>query len=257
MAEPTAPFPEKQALFAQPEKLFSAYLDRYRNSILGSLVKGIVHNLNGALQVLSLHLELLQRALHQERAAQPTSIQDKVSQCLGQLDKLRAMIDGLMQRGIREEQESPGPIQLNQLLEEELALLHHNLFFKHHIKTVKSFCNPLPVVQGYYADFSLGLGNLIQNAVEAMEQTSPKELEIRTRAETNRIAVMIRDTGCGIAKELRPNLFQPFCTNKGNHHGLGLFFAGELLRPYGADFSYTSKPGDTLFTVTFPYSDRL
>ncbi len=213
--------------------------------------------MNGSLQVLSLHMELLQRSLHQEQNPPVSMIQEKVAQCLGQMDKLRMLIDGLMQRGLREEQEGPGPLHLNQLLEEELSLLYHNLFFKHHIKTIKSFAHPLPAVQGHYGDFSLALGNLIVNAMEAMEKSPIKELEIRTAAGNRRVVVAVRDTGCGIAEEMRPNLFQPFCTNKGgSHYGLGLFLAGELLGPYGASFSYTSKPGETVFSVMFPLPDR-
>lgn len=257
MAEPTAPSPEKQILFSHPEKLFAAYLARYRNSTLGSLIKGIVHNLNGSLQVLSLHMELLQRSLHQEETPPISLIQEKVVQCLGQLDKLRTMIDGLMQIGIREEQEGPVPIHLNQLLEEELSLLYHNLFFKHHIRMIKSFTSLLPAVRGYYGDFSLALGNLLLNAVEAMEKTPSRELEIRTASGSSRVEVMIRDTGCGVAEDIRPNLFRPFCTSKGeSHYGLGLFLARELLRPYGASVSFASKPGETIFTVIFPLADR-
>lgn len=257
MAEPKAPSPEKQVLFSRPETLFSAYLARCRDSTLGSLVKGVVHNLNGSLQILSLHMELLQRSLMQERTPPVSMIQEKVAQCLGQMDKLRALIDGLMQRGLREEQEGPVPVHLNQLLEEELSLLYHNLFFKHHIKTIKSFAHPLPALKGHYGDFSLALGNLLVNAMEAMEKSPTKELEIRTAAGNKGVVVGIRDTGCGIAEEMKPNLFQPFCTNKGrNHYGLGLFLAEELLRPYGASFSYTSKPGETVFTVIFPLPDR-
>ncbi len=55
-----------QALLSQTEKLFSAFLDRYRYSTLGSFVRGIIHNLNGSLQILSMQMELLQGALLKE-----------------------------------------------------------------------------------------------------------------------------------------------------------------------------------------------
>ena len=253
MSEGSVPSSRKEALFSCPDKLFQAFLNRYRYSILGALVKGVVHNLNGTLQVLSLHMELLQRAAIQEGPASFPLIQEKIAQCLGQVEKLRSMVDGLMQRGMREEEEGPSLIQLNHLLEEELRLLHHNLFFKHQIQTRKSFASPLPPIKGHYCDFSIGLGNLIHNAVEAMEETSMKELEIRTLAQANQVAVTIKDTGCGIAETVRPRLFQPFNTNKGSgHDGLGLFLAAELLTPYGASFSYQSRPGETVFTVCFP-----
>jgi len=245
--------PEDRILLSQTEKLFSAFLDRYRDSTLGSLVKGIIHNLNGSLQILSVQLELLQRALLKEGDKISPSLNVKADQCLEQLDKMRALLETLMERGIHDDQEGPQPIHLNDLLEEEVALQHHNLFFKHHIQVVKSFSRPLPPLTGYYLDFAQAFANLIQNAVEAMAQTPIKELAVATLIRDDRVQVTIRDTGCGISEEIRPDLFKPFCTSKGGKHpGLGLFIARELLAPYGASFSYSSRAGETTFSVQFP-----
>ncbi|MCX5909577.1 MAG: HAMP domain-containing sensor histidine kinase [Deltaproteobacteria bacterium] len=244
---------EKQAFFSKPDRLFTAFLDQYRQATLGSLVKGVVHNLNGSLQILSLHMELLDRVLLQEGGKSAPAAREKVNQCLDQMDKLRTMIVVLMQRGLRQEQEAPEAIHLNPLLEEELALLHHNLFFKHQVRVVKSLAVSLPKFRGHYSDISQGLANLIQNAIESMENTPAKELEIKTVSHREQVEVLIRDTGCGIAEDMRPHLFKPFSSNKGEkHYGLGLFLAGELFRPYGASFSYHSRKGETLFSVRFP-----
>jgi C4-dicarboxylate-specific signal transduction histidine kinase len=246
---------ESYALLSRTDKLFPAFLDRHRHSTLGSLVKGIIHNLNGSLQVLSAQLELLQGGLLKEGEKINPSLNVKTGQCLEQLDKLKAMVETLMEKGAHDDQEGTQPIHLNDLLEEELALLHHNLFFKHHIKVVKSFSRPLPPLKGYYLDFSQGLANLIQNAIEAMEKTPVKELAVETLARDDQVRVIIRDTGCGISEEVKPDLFKPFCGRKGGkHHGLGLFISQVLLTPYGASFSYSSRAGQTTFSVHFPTS---
>ena len=244
--------PENNTLLPQNEKLFAAFLDRYRHSTLGSFIRGIIHNLNGSLQILSMQMELLQGALLKEEDRISPSLNAKLDQCLEQMDKLKAMVEVLMQKGIHDDQEAPQPIHLNNLLEEELSLLHHNLFFKHQIKVVKSFSSPLPPLEGYYLDFSQGLSNLIQNAVEAMEETPTKELGVATFLRDDQIQVLIRDTGCGISEEVKPNLFKPFWTNKGGkHHGLGLFISRKILTPYGASFSFSSCEGETTFSVRF------
>jgi len=242
-----------QALLSQTEKLFSAFLDRYRYSTLGSFVRGIIHNLNGSLQILSMQMELLQGALVKEGDKISPSLNVKMAQCQEQLDKVKAMVEVLLQKGIHDEQEAPQPIYLNNLLEGELSLWHHNLFFKHHVKVVKSFSPQLPPLQGHYLDFSQGFSNLIQNAVEAMEETPTKELLVATSFRDDLVQVTIRDTGCGISEEIKPHLFKPFCTNKGGkHHGLGLFTSQELLTTYGASFVFSSREGETTFSVHFP-----
>jgi signal transduction histidine kinase len=243
---------DSHLLCAQTDRLLTAFKERYRHSTLGALIKGIIHNFNGSLQVLSLQMELLQSNLLKEDEGVSPSIQTKISQCRQQMDRLKDMVEVLIQKGIHDEAESFQHIQLNDLLEEELALLHHNLFVKHHVRVVKSFSPKLPLLKGYYLDFSQGMINLMQNAVEAMETSPTRELQVATAVGDGQIRVTIQDTGCGITEEIRPHLFEPFYTNKGGkHYGLGLFMARDLLSPYGAAITYNSRQGETTFTVHF------
>lgn len=245
--------PESKALLSDPEKLFTAFLDQQRHATLGSFVRGIVHNVNGALQILSLQVELLQRTVAKDPGKIPATIPAKVEQCMEQMNKLRRMIEFLVQKGAHEDEEEVQAIDLNQLLEEELSLLRHNLFFKHHVKLMKSLAPQLPLLKGYTLDFSQGISHLIQNALEAMEESPSKELGITTRAKTDHICILVRDTGCGIPEAMKPQLFKPFTSTKGEkHQGLGLFVAHELLVSYGASLTYSSQEGETLFEVHFP-----
>lgn len=242
-----------ETLFSQGEKLLSAFLDRSRQATLGFLVKGIVHNLNGSLQILSMQMELLREALLKEEDKVSPSLNVKTGQCLAEMDKLKALVEVLMHKAIHEDQETPQRIYLNNLLEEELSLLHHNLFFKHQVEVVKSFYPQLPPLRGCYRDISQGLSPLIQNALEAMGTTPNKKLVVSTSLREKQVQLSIQDTGCGISPEIEPDLFKPFCTNKrGKHFGLGLFISREVLTPYGASFSYASRPGETTFSVFFP-----
>ncbi len=244
---------KKSSIHLEPEKLLSAFIDRYRYSTLGTFVAGIIHNLNGSIQILSMQMELLQRMLIKEGKRTPPGIQDQVEQCLEQIDNFKTMVEGLIQKGVHEDQDTPQMIQLNALLEEELSLLKHNLFFKHQVRSQKLFSDPLPLLKGYHVDFSQGFFNLIQNAIEAMESSSRKELTLITEKKDDQIKVVIKDTGCGFSADMKPNLFKPFFTNKGGkHQGLGLFISKEILRPYGASFVYSSQQGETIFEVRFP-----
>ena len=240
---------EDSSLSPETQKFLRAFIDRYRYSSLGELLKGTIHNLNGSLQVLSMQMELLQRMLAQEE----DKIQGQVEKCLGQIDKFKGMLDPLIQKGVHDEQDSPQPIQLNEILEEEMSLLHHNLFFKHQVQVHKDLSSSLPSLKGYYVDFSQALSHLIQNALEAMEDANPKELTLTTRVKENQVVVAIKDTGCGIPEEIKPNLFKPFFTNKrGRHQGLGLYITRTLLTPYGASFQYSSQKRGTIVDVSFP-----
>jgi signal transduction histidine kinase len=244
-------YPEDPSLPPSAQKLLVAFINRYHYSNLGVLLKGVVHNLNGSLQILSMQMELLQRMLPREEP----KLQGQMEKCLGQIDKFRGMLELLIQKGVHDEQVSPQALQLNEILEEELSLLYHDLFFKHQVKVHKELASPLPLLRGHYLDLSQGFSNLIQNALEAMEGSEQKELTITTRTQGNSIRLSLKDTGCGIPEEIKPNLFQPFFTSKGGKHpGLGLYITRQLLSPFGATFQVSSQPGETILEVSFPVS---
>jgi len=243
--------PEDSSLPPYAQKLVAAFINRYHDSNLGALLKGVIHNLNGSLQILSMQMELLQRMLPQ---GEP-KLQRQMEKCLGQMDKFRGMLELLIQKGVHDEQDSPQALQLNEILEEELSILHHNLFFKHQVKVHKDLASSLPLLRGHYLGLSQGFSNLFQNALEAMEGSPQKELTIMTRVQGNLLRVSVKDTGCGVPEEIKPHLFQPFFTSKGGKHpGLGLYISRQLLSPYGAAFQVSSQPRETILEVSFPLS---
>ena len=247
--------PERLALLTESEKIFPALIDRHRYSALGILARGIIHNFNGTLQVLSMQMELLQKMMTKEGEEITSPAQAKMEKCFEQMEKMKGMLDLLLERAAHEDHDDHQTIRLNDLLEEELGLLHHHLFFKHAVKVQKDFSPTLPLMKGYYIDFREGLLSLIQNAIEAMEVSPRKELTVVTQERDHEVKILIKDTGCGISEEIRPHLFNPFLTTKGEkHYGLGLFISRELLAPYGASFDFTSREGETVFSVTFPFS---
>ena len=69
------------------------------------------------------------------------------------------------------------------------------------------------------------LVNIINNAIQAMETTSPKEICITGRLDQQIVVVAIRDSGPGIPEEHIPHIFEPFYTSKKSGQGLGLGLA--------------------------------
>jgi signal transduction histidine kinase len=202
-----------------------------------------------------MRLELLQRLLGQEKGDPLRSAREQADQGLKQIDQFREMIELLMKKGIHDDAEGFHLLQLHDLLEESLALLRHNLFFKHHVQVNKEFDPSLPPCRAAYADLGLAVWILLENAVEAMEASPEKMLTLGTKLDGDRVRLLIRDTGCGIPEEIKPRLFEPFfTTKKGRHFGLGLFIARFVLRESGADLDVFSREGETVFSVYLPTS---
>lgn len=100
--------------------------------------------------------------------------------------------------------------------------------------------------------------NLIKNAGESLIQneTPNPVIRIQSVAADQQIVVRISDNGAGIPESLQPQIFRPDVTTKkeGLHFGLGLGLSivQNLVFDHDGTISFTTKPGETIFTVTFP-----
>jgi C4-dicarboxylate-specific signal transduction histidine kinase len=82
--------------------------------------------------------------------------------------------------------------------------------------------------------------NLIQNAIEAMQESHIKEkrIHIHTKSiHTETIEITINDTGPGFSKELIHKAFMPFFTTKAHGRGMGLAICRSIIEAHGGQFT--------------------
>ncbi len=221
---------------------------------VGLLASGIAHNLNGPLSNIQGLAELL-RALYPETT--------ELEVILKQIRKIKDIIRSLMLKARHQEETRARHIQLNELLQTELAFLEANLFFKHEVEKVYSFDPELPEIWGVYGDFSQALLNIVNNAIDAMYSTPRKILQVRTKHDDERIIVEIEDTGTGMTPEITARIFEPFFstkppadnkqTDEPTGTGLGLSASRELLARYDGKIELSSEPNQgSIFIISIP-----
>ncbi len=105
----------------------------------------------------------------------------------------------------------------------------------------------LPPIEGDPGNLEMALGNVVENAVEAMEEGGL--LTVSLASEENRVRIEISDTGCGIAKGALSHVFDPFYTSKMTGAGMGLTMVHRIVTRHGGDVDVASQPG-TGTTVT-------
>lgn len=101
--------------------------------------------------------------------------------------------------------------------------------------------------------------NLISNAIDAMDASDTRELNIDIRPEGELVQVMVSDTGPGIAGEDMQKIFEPFYTTKevGKGTGLGLSMCRSIVMAHGGDITCESKAGEgTSFRILLPVDIR-
>ncbi|MDO9548855.1 MAG: ATP-binding protein [Candidatus Marinimicrobia bacterium] len=233
-------------------------MKEHRLSSIGLLASGIAHNIRSPLTVIMGNAELYKEKY-------PDGGQ--MNMIIRQAENIEKILDTMMVKCRAEQTTDTTDIDLNSLLRTELDFLETDHYFKQKIAKNYQFADNLPLVSGVYGDFSQGLINIINNAIDAMCHSIDKILSVRTYYDGNTIYIDIADTGCGIEQENIPKLFNPFFTTKAYHSdkssaepkgtGLGLFSSHQILQAYGVLFDVESEINKgTTVHIKIPYDSR-
>ena len=98
------------------------------------------------------------------------------------------------------------------------------------------------------------LGNLIENAIEGLNQSrcTTKEISVSIREGEDSLLLCVEDTGPGIPAELRETLFQRGVSTKGRNRGTGLSLVHEVVEAYHGEIRVESESGvGTSFFLSF------
>jgi two-component system nitrogen regulation sensor histidine kinase NtrY len=95
--------------------------------------------------------------------------------------------------------------------------------------------------------------NLIDNAIEAMEQRGTIEIETQHDPSNNLVRVVVADDGPGIPASERDKLFLPYYSTKKRGSGLGLAIVRRIIAEHGGSIDLTDNtPRGTRFAVELP-----
>lgn len=98
-------------------------------------------------------------------------------------------------------------------------------------------------------------GNLIENAIDAMNTSSKetKELQFGVYTKPGNLLIIVQDSGDGIPNENYSKIFENGFSTKGNGRGVGLYHTRSLIESLGGSISFESKVGTgTCFMVNLP-----
>src|SRR5438094_399053 len=109
-----------------------------------------------------------------------------------------------------------------------------------------------PPVAGRPEELREVLTNLITNAVDAMPEGG--RCTVRLDARPDWATISVKDTGVGIAEEMRRRVLEPFFTSKGPRGtGLGLAVSWGIVTRHGGTIEVDSAPGaGSTFVVRLP-----
>ncbi len=142
-------------------------------------------------------------------------------------------------------------VDIHQGLEDTIKLMTFKL--KHGVEIRRCYGENLPEILAYGSELNQVWTNLIDNAIDAMNEKGI--LEISTSHFKDSLKVEITDSGTGIPDEVQSRIYEPFFTTKGvgKGTGLGLDAVRRIVenRHHGT-ISLESKPGKTTFKICLP-----
>jgi len=103
-------------------------------------------------------------------------------------------------------------------------------------------------------DINLVLGNLIDNAMEAVEGLSilERKVEVAIRQDLEGYVLEVKNYGQPIAENIADKIFEPGFSTKGEGRGLGLYSIQKLVHKYNGTIRVRSDSQDTCFLVVIP-----
>ncbi len=142
----------------------------------------------------------------------------------------------------------PRPADLNTIVENSLALFAGRM---QSIRLIRRLGKELPLVLADPEALKRALGNLIDNAAEAMQTSLLREMRVTTRMlESGMVELTIADTGTGLTDEMRERLFLPYFSTKQRGTGLGLAIAAKIVQEHqGSIRAEKNEPAGAKFIV--------
>jgi sensor histidine kinase regulating citrate/malate metabolism len=96
------------------------------------------------------------------------------------------------------------------------------------------------------------LGNLLENAVEAIGEGARREIQVSLRPEGPRLHLSVVDSGPGLPAEVLAQTFTLGFSTKGANRGFGLWQAARAIEGRGGRLvAENRKEGGAVFTTSF------
>lgn len=102
------------------------------------------------------------------------------------------------------------------------------------------------------------LVNIVNNALEAMQDVPTPVIDIRTMRDGDRVSISLRDHGPGLPSETMDRIFDAFYTTKeaGTGMGLGMSISHNIISDFGGELTAQNHPqGGAIFTVVLVGDD--
>jgi PAS domain S-box-containing protein len=208
---------------------------------IGELAAGVGHEINNPLAIISGQLELIKKDI--AAISNNTKIEERFSKISKSIQRISNITKGL-RTFARADSVDNLYFDFSELLQETINMLQEiyakeGVEIKTHIeREIFTFAN--------YGRIQQVIVNLLNNAKDAVAESSEKKIEVKLSTSNEKIHFSIQDTGCGIPYEIQNKIFEPFFTTKevSKGTGIGLALVNSIVKEHLGEITVISKVGE-------------
>lgn len=236
---------------------------------LTNLAASVAHEIKNPLGAISIHIQLLQKAVKKARDGDGMLPKEKfmenylavINEEIDNLNKI--VVDFLF--AVR-------PLQVNMTLSDPDLLLEKTAGFftpefdSKDVSVTLRLCKEAPRLLLDEKLFRELVINLAQNALAAIEERFPAgndstaekgTLLIESTVKDGKYILNIADNGSGMDEKTASKIFEPYYTTKATGTGLGLTMVYKIVKEFKGDIDVKSvKNHGTVFTISFPVPQK-
>ncbi len=245
---------------------------------LTNLAAGMAHEIKNPLGAISIHIQLIQKALlkareNDDKLPAPKFVEDHIDVVNEEIEHLNKLVmDFLLAvRPVKAQLELKEPDKLIGSLisffkpefnregvevifkssESNIRILLDEKLFRDVIMNISQ--NSLAALKSKYTI----LKNTDNNEIDNTDVMTGAKFCISNSIRDNKFVITIADNGCGMSEETLAKIFEPYYTTKANGTGLGMTMVYKIIKEFSGDIIVDSKEGEgTAFTISFPIPQK-
>jgi len=226
----------------------SEVIQAQRHAAWSEVARRLAHEIKNPLTPIQLSAERLQLKLADKLPPQDADMLSRSThRIIEQVAALKSMVDAFSQYA-RSPEPKLAPLDLNQLAREILGL------YETLGRTVRlNLAADLPSVQGDARLLRQVFHNLIQNAQDALAESSDPRMVVTTTDTGRAVRLSIEDNGGGFPEQLLKRAFEPYVTTKQKGTGLGLSIVKKIIEDHGGSVTLENiKPHGARVAIELP-----
>ena len=227
------------------EDLLAQQARTERLSTFGQLVGSIGHELRNPLGVIETSLYILK--------GRPGAVDERTAKHLGRIGEqvvianriVSDLLDMIRDRPLQRQE-----VWLDEVWQEALNAVQR----PETVALREEGLAALPPVQGDAGQLRQVFVNLLENAVQALEESGGTISLSAAARDQGLVELVLEDSGPGVSDAIRRRLFEPLMTTKARGIGLGLPLVKRILERHGGGIAYVPRPGaGARFVLRLPF----